>query len=659
MIPTATTLTEIDNLPGKETAFRIGNPAWVMRSLSGLYSDVTSATIREYSTNAMDSHIMSGQPNRPIHVTLPDMMNPYFVVQDFGLGLSTDELEDVYTSFGDSLKRESADTNGIMGFGCKSAMAYTNQFTVVAIKDGIKTHGIISKRPDFTMKLKTVSIQPTDEDNGVTVTIPVHNYQEFRTKAKNFYRFWLPGTVLVDGVEPEQAVGEKIEENLYFSANPGVSYVVMGNVGYRIANPEALFRNRNMTAISFVAYVGGGAVHHTPSREDLDYDDHTKAALQKVVDNFESRMMDTAKAQITGAANPLQAWKFWTMWSTKLGQSAFAGMEYKGIKLSNSFPLSNTIRYKVPYSSSYNSRYNTETAHSVNVDGANKALWVTEFEMGRPSSDHKRKARTYAEQVLNLTGYDNRVSYVYFMKGTIDSPWVDKDRVVTWEDLKAALPKAPKKVPDPNRPRRPKGLFDYYDSKGNKVWEKEIPVGADVFYVTAQDAKKYEIADAIRTSAVDSTMVVVVLAVSRIEKFKRDNFGARDFVAWAKAKVVIDGETLLDDRSKLAMNLGTSTLHWVNRLDETKIDDPKWALVKELTTHRKYTEKYENNITLARSLGMRYDVKEWRAAGTDDSLVEKYPLLHSLNFRYNGLDEAAKAEVILYINAAFAAKKGK
>lgn len=652
MIPTATNITEVDNLPGKEVAFSIGNPVWVMKNLAKLYSDTSTATIRELSTNGMDSHIMAGKGDVPIHVTLPDMMNPYFIIQDFGLGLSEEEVTGIYTRFGDSTKRETNDVNGMYGFGSKAPIAYTNQFTVEAIKDGVEVIAIISKRPDYSMTLKVVSKRPTDAGNGVKITVPVHNREEFRTKAKNFYRFWKPGTVLVDGKEPEQAVGEKIEENLYFSPNPGVSYVVMGNVGYRIANPDALFRNTRMNAISFVVYVDGGAVEHTPSREDLEYTDHTKATLQKVVSNFEDRMLDTAKAQIENAATPQEAWKLWNMWGSKIGTQLFAGMHYKGIKLVNHFSTPDTIRYKVPYAGGYNSRYNTQRQASVDVEGTKNALFITNFYPDL-QTDHKKKARAYFEQVMKNTN----IKYVYFMKGTLDTPWVSDEHIVDWDTLKESLPKVVR-PPKPKGPKRPKGLFDYYTIKG-KVWATEIPTDADVFYVTAQDAKKYEILDAMKSAGCDDAVVVIILAVNRIEKFKRDNFGSRDFLEWARKKVVIDTETLLDERSKLALNLGHNTIHWLSRLDETKIDDPKWALCKELTSHRAYTDKYTKNLDLARALGMRYDIKEYHASASDDSLIDKYPLLHNMNFRYNGLDDATKKEVIIYINAAYAAKKGK
>lgn len=661
MIPVASTLTETNSLPGEEIPFSIGNTVWVMKNLAKLYSDSTTAPIREISTNAMDSHIMAGRADVPIEVTLPTIMDPYFTVQDFGLGLSEEEVTGTYTRFGDSTKRDTNDVNGMYGFGSKAPIAYTNQFTVQAVKDGVELHAVISRRPDYSMVLKVVHKRPTTASNGVKIIIPVHNRDEFRQKAKDFYRFWRPGTVLVDGKQPEQAVGDKIDDNLYFSPNPGVSYVVMGNVGYRIHNPEALFRNSKMNNVSFVAYVEGGAVEHTPSREDLEYTDHTKATLYKVIEDFEAKMLVESRKQIENAPNHLEAWKLWYSWSKNIGANLFKDMEYKGDKLVHQFNFGGdvyardekhrAIKYRVP-GNGWNPRYNTERIWNYDVAASNGTLFVTEFDMD-VSSDHKRKVRTYFEHK------GLRINTVVFIKDAFTNPWVPKDNIVTWEDLKAELPKAVRAPLDPNRPKRPKGLFDYY-TKSGKFYEKEIPANADLFYITAADAKTYSVSDALINIKADNEVTVVVLSVNRVEKFKRDYFGTREFVAWAQAKVVKDTETLLDARSKEALSLSNITINWLGRLDVTKINDPAWSYAKELSNHRTYTDEYTRNLTLANNLGMRYDVVEYKRRNDNNSLIDAYPLLNTISYGY-GTTKELNEEIITYINAKFneLAKKGK
>lgn len=353
MKPVASTITEVDHLPGDEVKFGIGKgqEAWVMRSMADLYSNRELACVREYSTNAYDSNkekaLRDGHDIKPIEVSLPSAMNPYFTVKDAGVGMSRHELAEVYTQFGDSTKRDSDEFNGMLGFGSKSAIAYTNTFTVTAVKDGRKNVGVVTRREDamggylVTLKIVVDNVA-TSEPSGVTIQIPVHNWREFEQKARDFYRFWEPGTVLVNGREPEWAVGEKIDDNLYYYAHAqgmqNLSYVVMGNVPYRIINSDALFP-RGMNRISFVAYVPLGTVEFTPSREDLKYSDHTKNNLRKIISDFVAKSVQTAKDEIAASKTHAEAYKNWTKWRRVIGTGQVDDLTFKGDKLVDDFTL--------------------------------------------------------------------------------------------------------------------------------------------------------------------------------------------------------------------------------------------------------------------------------------------------------------------------------
>lgn len=641
MIPTKTIQGEVDNLPvEREVAFSIGSPIWVMRSMSNLYSNKEGATAREYSTNARDAHIEAGKADVPIKVTLPSQYNPYFIVQDFGVGMSTDDLCDIYTKFGESTKRDSNEYNGMFGFGSKSAIAYTNQFTVVSIKDGIKSHAVISKREDWSITLKIVAVMPTDEDNGTTVTIPVHNPAEFAAKAKDFYRFWIPGTVEVDGKFPEQAVGEKIDDNLYFSPREGSSYVVMGNVAYTIPNPEALFRNARMKKISFVAYVPLGAVDHTPAREGLEFNTKTKSYLHKVIADFESKVIVETTKLIENAVTAQEAWTLWNFWGKKLGHNLFEKVTYKNKKFDRSFHIPDAIRYTVPYPNRYNERYNTRTIHSWDIDSMTNTLIVYDMTT-EVTSVNKRKVKEF------ITSDNKQYNYVLFTKTKPDTTWIGENNLISWENLKAAIPKKPKVATAP-RPKRPKGLFDFYiRSKFHS--DSLIPTDiTTVYYVTTADAKEFHIQDALEHLDVDDKTVVVKLAVNRIIKFVRDNPTAKDFVTYAKSKIELNGEKLLNDKAKRSMRIDNNTIDWLKAIDSTKIIDPLWAEYVELLSHRAISNEYNRNLELAKCFGMFYKVNRYNAVRDDYTITTKYPLLNKMT---HNLSDDDKKDVILYINS--------
>src|SRR6476469_3924392 len=133
-------------LQGVKISMKINEDALthIMSFLTDLYSDPEMAVIREYSTNAYDAHV-EGFVDRPIEVTLPTNLSPFFRVRDYGAGLDEDDIREIYSQYGASTKRESNDVNGMLGLGCKSALTYTDQFTLTGIKNGICTEVAISR----------------------------------------------------------------------------------------------------------------------------------------------------------------------------------------------------------------------------------------------------------------------------------------------------------------------------------------------------------------------------------------------------------------------------------------------------------------------------------------------------------------------------------
>ena len=69
---------------------------------SQIYENKILAVVREYSCNALDAHIEAGVPDKPIEVTLPNNLNPYFTVRDFGKGLDDEGIFDIYATYGKS-----------------------------------------------------------------------------------------------------------------------------------------------------------------------------------------------------------------------------------------------------------------------------------------------------------------------------------------------------------------------------------------------------------------------------------------------------------------------------------------------------------------------------------------------------------------------------
>jgi hypothetical protein len=640
-IPTPSTMTTEDTLPTlEEVKFTIGDPRWVMESLSDLYSNREGAVVREYSTNAYDEHVKF-KVERPIEVSLPTMLDPYFRVRDFANGMSREVLTETYTQFGTSTKRDSNDYNGILGFGSKSAIAYTTSFKVTSWHDGIKTIAMIYKNDDGYIVLKVIAQTKSDEPSGVEVEVPVHNWQEFAHKAMDFFKFWLPGRVLVDGEEPAHAVGEKITEGLYYSTLGDTSYVVMGNVAYRIANPAALFMNTGMRQIHFVAYVDNGAVHFTPSREDLKYTDLTKATLHKVIDDFAVRIKSQAQDEIDNAKDHFDAYSKYMEWCNRLGGGIFNGLTFHGDELKNTFEIK-AHRYEVK---DYRSRNNMYRVDEWQVAWSKNTLFVTDI-TSEVTSNHKRRGKDWA----SFKGMP-RPNYILFVRDSkVNSPWVPKENIVSWNTIKKELPRN-YGVTSTGAPARIPGSFDII-TKNGREYEKHIPDDGDVFYVMTDTARDRRGTIVNALNVLDNDGTVIILGYNRLNKFKRENPDIEEFFTWAAKHVEKDATKFLSDDAKRALDIGSNTEFWVGRMDHNKIDDPDWQETKALLKRKsELLKEYRDAISLAESLGVVYSIKTYSGKG-DDSLLKKYPLLKEFG-RYN----LPGSDIYLYMNAAYAARK--
>lgn len=283
---------------------------------SGLYANKIRAIVRELSTNALDSHIAANCADKPFDVNLPNMMAPWFSVRDYGVGLSHDEVVNIYTSYFTSTKAESDDFVGALGLGSKSPFSYTDNFTVTAIKDG--RMGLYTAYIDETgvPAIALMSESETDEPNGVEVKFSVSDRNDFRkfdNEASHVYRFF---TVLPNftGEEPN------VEPYKYFKENivPGVhvrdvggsaaeNIVVMGSIPYPIDLPAgAIDRDlSNIDSQSLVIHLPIGAVEMSASREELSY---TPETIKTIKDIYQKVDAEIEKAFDEGLKDLTNQW---------------------------------------------------------------------------------------------------------------------------------------------------------------------------------------------------------------------------------------------------------------------------------------------------------------------------------------------------------------
>lgn len=138
-----------------------------------MYSNPILAICREISCNARDAHREVKTPEVPIHIYLPNNLEPYYKVKDFGPGISPDRMYNVFIKYTASTKRNDNIQTGGFGLGAKTPFSYSDSFSIVTNYDGIQYNYGCAIDETKVGKLALLSQSPTTEPNGTEIIIPV------------------------------------------------------------------------------------------------------------------------------------------------------------------------------------------------------------------------------------------------------------------------------------------------------------------------------------------------------------------------------------------------------------------------------------------------------------------------------------------------------
>lgn len=293
---------------------------------NGIYQNKIGSMVREVSANAYDSHIMAGCRELPFQIHLPDVYEPWFSVRDFGLGLDDDGVRNVFLTYFKSTKDADNETTGAFGLGSKTPFAYTDAFTVTAIKDGVQRRYSVFTAEDGEPSCAMLDEMPTDEGNGLEVLVPVtttEDFRRFRREVQDQLTFFTVKPTLLNVAE-----GEEIEWMDWQGASSymncervligGAStsfrgvWLIQGVVGYRM-DVNVVKQSLTSENAEFLDIIGNaallkfnlGEIEVTPSREGVSYTRYTLANIEKALD--EARLSLAATIQTEMDALP-DAW---------------------------------------------------------------------------------------------------------------------------------------------------------------------------------------------------------------------------------------------------------------------------------------------------------------------------------------------------------------
>lgn len=328
----------ISNLKsGKKFGIEASAKAFQVLS-SNLYERKIEAIVRELGCNASDSHVQAGKADVPFKVTLPTALNPKFIVQDFGLGLSQEEVEEVYTTYFKSTKTGTNDLIGGLGLGSKTPFSYTDSFMVTAIKDGIKCAFTCNIGQSGEPEVNKLFEVKTSESNGVTVEVSVDesDIRSFIAAAEKVYQWFdvKPETNKELDFRVDETVVEAINDyGFYFKTNRNLgatgrfrrsSYqrmsaakVIMGQVAYDL-NIDDVMANATTEIKEFVEEMHGleselyftmpiGEADVNAGREKLSLDDRTIKNIQAKLEEIRLNLKQTALDKVSKFTSVMDA----------------------------------------------------------------------------------------------------------------------------------------------------------------------------------------------------------------------------------------------------------------------------------------------------------------------------------------------------------------
>ena len=297
---------------------------------AGLYTDPVLAVIRELSCNARDAHVAYDEKHNtthkatePFQIHLPNKAEPYFEVNDFGIGMSEEEVMTTFTTYFESTKDDSNDFIGAYGLGSKSPFAYADSFQVVSRWDGVKTTYSIFFDEERIPSIAKMGAFNTTEHNGVSVRVSVReqDFHQFGQKTSRILKYFKVPPDVIGGSGTfrfEQLPDNPIKGTDWF-VDPSVNNynaaftAVMGDVPYKvnINQLEELLSIRTFNFIKtvrIVAYFEMDELSIPPSREEIRYSEKSIKRLVRMCDNIKATLLENIE-KIVADFEQLSVWE--------------------------------------------------------------------------------------------------------------------------------------------------------------------------------------------------------------------------------------------------------------------------------------------------------------------------------------------------------------
>lgn len=390
-----------------EKSFGIGDAGIIFDILRNkLYSNPIAAVCREIASNARDAMREAKKSKEPIHIQLPNNLEPTFKVKDFGIGISPERVENIFIKYAASTKREDNEQTGFFGIGSKSPFSVSDAFSVITNYNGIQYHYSCIIDETRVGKLITLSEKPTKEPNGTTIVIPVKpaDFNNFAHYTEISCRHWDPLPVITGSSKFSWQSTEKVLDgsNWFLATSTYGSTDQVKLIIDGIEYPLDLTALRTYADTSLIDAAHGtfylrfnnGNLTLSANREQVQLDKPTQEKIKDRLEEIKKEIKGLITAKIEAMPN---LWEANLYLRTGLMQSfydtKFLGtLTWKGAELSG---YDRGTGCKVFFFSK-GSRYDADKI--VRREGRylrfekNVALYLNDLQLKEPNTKHVEKA---------------------------------------------------------------------------------------------------------------------------------------------------------------------------------------------------------------------------------------------------------------------------
>ena len=269
---------------------------------NSVYQDKYGSIVREVVSNAVDANVESSS-TRKVAVTITEKPSlsdgvGYLDVQDYGPGISPDRIENIFTQYFASTKRDTNDQIGGFGIGAKSPFAYTPVFQVITVVSGVKRTYLMEKTTGDRTCTLVSEVNIPGAPSGTLIRIPIQDkYDEAKfIRAIEDQLILLSDRLIITIPSKHAFYMPKVidfgdifcieHEDGSYMQHEG-SMISLGDVLYKIPH-----KDRYNAPTNYVLKFDIGEISPTLSREGIELNDETEVLIHNAHNHVTNLIQD-------------------------------------------------------------------------------------------------------------------------------------------------------------------------------------------------------------------------------------------------------------------------------------------------------------------------------------------------------------------------------